>query len=275
MLLASRPGLAAYMLLPNNWSWKLLSTSERARVLAGNVDHNTTRADYADPTKYQDGVNFDTVADRHASPRGKILAEFLDRNRPARVLEVGPGAGFYTRLIVEHPAVREYVGVDVNRAFLDYLRPRLAAIAGLNVTLIAGRLDSVAVEADAAVLMSAVHHIPDRVQLFQQLHQLLRPQGAVLAIDPTHYILRLRKLLRKCRTRGYLAAKLREQSVATHNMCRLGEYRAVARRTGFEITRAIYQDQPRRIQRLRSRGVPLGLWWRWWSQEMAIECHRA
>src|SRR4051794_40254050 len=98
MLLSSRVGLAIYKLLPNHWSWRLLNDRERTRILAANVVHNTTRPDYADPRQYQGGVNFDSEGDRRATARGRLVADFLDRRQPERVLEVGPGAGFYTRL---------------------------------------------------------------------------------------------------------------------------------------------------------------------------------
>jgi SAM-dependent methyltransferase len=228
MLLDSRVGMALYRLLPNHWSWRLLTREERERVFAANLTHNTIRPDYADPLRYQEGLNFDADTDRRATPRGRLVGEFLDRLKPERVLEVGPGAGFYTRLIVEHPAVREYTAVDLNPAFLDYLRPRLAQTS-VNSRLIHGTIADVTTPADAVLLISTVHHIPDRLALFQHIRRCLTPAGAILAIDPPYYILQLRKVWRKCRTPGNLALRVRTQDVSTHNMCTLGEYQAIAR----------------------------------------------
>ena len=272
MLLDSRIGFAIYRLLPNNWSWALLSDAERARVLAANVTDNTTRPDYADPLQYQGGLNFDSNADRLATARGRLVSDFLDRVQPARVLEVGPGAGFYTRLIVTHSAVREYTAVDLNAAFLDFLRPRLARTS-VTSRLIHGTMVDATMSVDAAVLISSVHHIPDRVRLFQQIRRCLAPGGSVLAIDPPHYLLQMRKIWRKCRIPGNLAARVRTQNVGTHNMCTLAEYKAIARKTGLRIHSATFFDHPRKIQRLAARGVPLGPLWRWTSQDTAIELH--
>lgn len=273
MLLRSRVGLAVYRLLPNHWSWPLLTAAERARVIAADIAHNTLRPDYADPALYQGGQNFDTVTDRRATPRGKLIGQFLDRVRPAHVLEVGPGAGFYTNLIVTHPAVREYTAVDLNPAFLEYLRPRIESM-GLPSHFIHGTLADVSTSVDAALLISTVHHVPDRVALFRQIRQSLAPGGAVLAVDPSHYLLQLRKVWRKAWTPGYLAEAIRTGSVSTHNMCTLGEYRAVARANDLAIRATEFFNHPRKVQAIAARGVPLGPLWRWTSQEMAVELTR-
>lgn len=269
-MLGSRLGLAFFRILPNHWGWRALSDQERARILAANVAHNTLRPDYADPSLYQGGQNFDTEGDRRSTPRGRHVADFLDRVRPAHVLEVGPGAGYYTRMIVSHPAVREYTAVDLNPAFLDYLRPRLASMP-IVTHFVHGALAQVEVRANAALLLSTVHHIHDRVALFRELEGCLTPGGAILAIDPAHYLLHIRKIWRKCLTPGYLASALRTENISTHNMCTLGEYQFVARETGLTLTSAVLSKQPRRLQRLAERRIPLGPLWRWLSQEIAVE----
>ena len=247
-----------------------MNAGERAKVIAADLSHNTVRPDYADPTLYQVGRNFDSPDDRRSTPRGRILGEFLDRVQPAHVIEVGPGAGFYTRLIVSHPAVREYTAVDLNPAFLEYLRPRIGS-AGVRSHIVHGTIDRLTTCADAALLISTVHHVPDRVALFMDLERNLAPGGAVLAIDPPHYLLQLRKIWRKCLTRGYLATALATGNLSTHNMCTLSEYRRIVRRTGFEIRQAVFSNHPKRVVRLAERGIPLGPLWRWTSQDMAVE----
>lgn len=269
-MLDSRLGLAFYRTLPNHWSWRLLSARDRAKIIAADVAHNTMRPDYADPSLYSGGRNFDSDGDRRDTERGRQIGEFLDRVQPAHVLEVGPGAGYYTRMIVSHPAVREYTAVDLNPAFLDYLKPRLEPLP-IVTHFVHGTMADVKVKADAALLLSTVHHVPDRVALFQNLQRCLVPGGAILAIDPAHYLLQLRKLWRKCLTRGYLAAAIQNGNVSTHNMCTLSEYRFVARHTGLTMRSITFSSQPRRVQRLAARGVPLGPLWRWLSQHVAVE----
>ncbi|MSO55878.1 MAG: class I SAM-dependent methyltransferase [Acidobacteria bacterium] len=163
MLLSSRLGLAVYVLLQNRWGWGCLLTEECDRVKRGNVVHNTQRPDYADPAQYQGGVSVDTL-ELHRTRKREQVQAFFDRVRPTSVLEVGPGSGYLTRIIVTHPTVRRYVAVDINGRFLAYLRPRLTALRpDLSVGFIEGTVfDVPAGLFDTAVLCSTVHHIPGR-----------------------------------------------------------------------------------------------------------------
>ncbi len=277
-LLESRAGICLYLLLPRHWVWTLLSDEERALVESGNRYHDTHRADFVRPETYCHGHGFDSeVADEWRERQARVI-DFLDRVRPARVLEVGPGSGHLTRTIVTHPAVRRYVGVDINPAFIEYLAPRLERLnrRGLSFELIAGEVADVAETErfDAVILLSTVHHIPDRVAFFAALKQRLRSTGRIFACDPTHYLLRWRHLLRKVRRPGYLREHLesaRQGRLGTHAMCQWAEYCAVSRRTGLQILRCVFSDRPGRVERWRRSGVPLGPLGRWFAQEITVE----
>jgi SAM-dependent methyltransferase len=278
MLLSSRVGLAIYKLLPNRLAWACLSEKERACVARGNVFGNTRRADYADPAQYQAGVGFDTL-DGHRLRNRHQLQAFLDRVRPASVLEVGPGSGYLTRMIVTYPTVQRYVGTDINGAFLDYIHPRVTALRpDLSTDFVEGTVADVPAELfDAAVLCSVVHHIPDRDALFREVGARLRSGGRVLAVDPTHYVLQILKIIRKISKPGNLARQLdeiRRCEYGTHTMCQLAEYRAIAAQTGFKVTRVEFSEQPRRLEQWRKRGRPVGPLWRWMAQEILVECER-
>ncbi len=281
-LFTSRLGVCLYLLLPHRWAWALLTPLERARVDAANLHHNTHRPDFVDPRRYRAGADFDApIADAVATRRDRELVAFLDRVRPAIVLEVGPGSGHHTRTIVEHPAVRRYVAVDINPSFLDFLRPRLEAVwkSDFSFDLIAGSVADIASQErfDAIVLLSTVHHIPDRLGLFRTLADHLRAGGRILAIDPTHYVLRWWQLVRKLTSRGYLVKAFRaaqDGRLGTHAMCQWHEYRAIARQAQLRVARVAFGDRPRRVERLR-RWLPLGPLERWTAQEITFECQRA
>jgi SAM-dependent methyltransferase len=268
--------------MPNAWVWALLSDEERRRIDAGDRFHNTQRSDYADPRQYQGGNDFDRpVRGRMERRRARALQRFLDRTQPHTVLEVGPGSGHLTRLVVEHPSVRRYIAVDINAAFLEHLRPRLAALPrhDFSYELVHGTVDTLPddLACDAVVMMSTVHHIPDRRSLFAQLANRLTIDGRIFAVDPTHYLLRWRQLLQKVRRPGYLAAQLeaaRAGRLSTHAMCQRAEYLRVARHAGLEIVTMRFFDLPKRIRRWRGRGFPLGPVTRWTSQEILVECRR-
>lgn len=191
-------------------------------------------------------------------------------------MEVGPGSGFYTRLIVTYPSVRRYCAVDINAAFLRYLGSRLsAARPGLEYELVHGGLGDVRGPFDAAVLLSTVHHIPDRTGLFRMLAERLRPGGKVLAADPAHYAVRLAKLVRSCLGDGYLTARYRRDlvNISTHHFCTVGEYERICRLTGFRLNSVELLAMSRKLMRLVAPLERIGLngLRRWAAAEIAVE----
>jgi SAM-dependent methyltransferase len=271
-MLKSRFGLACYSLLQNRWAWACLSQEEREAILRGNIWGNTQRPDYADPLKYQGGVDFDTIAAPRRELERTQLAAFLERVQPASVLELGPGSGYLTRTVTDWPTLTRYVAVDVNPAFLDHVRARLTR-PDLSTAFIVGTIEDVpaAERFDAVVMCSVVHHIPNRYDLFRAVRRRLRTGGRVFATDPTHYLHRLLKIVRKWRRNpgylaGHLAAARRGEPIGTHAMCTLGEYRAVAAATNFAVRRVEFDE----YSRFRS-------WWplpgqHFLAAHMMIEC---
>lgn len=265
MLLSSRLGLALYTLLPHHWGWALLTRVERAQLREGNRYHDTTRADYAEPERYQGG-GFGSRPAHRGRAMSQVI-DFLYAVRPQSVFEVGPGAGCLTRLIATHPDVRRFVCVDVNVAFADYLRKLLAFKDEISVDVVAGQVADVPPEQfDAIIAVSTVHHIPDRPALFRALAERLKPGGRILCIDPAYSLLQVRKMWRKMRQPGRLAAQLGELQAGrygTHAMCTESEYQELADASGLRVVRVDYGDYPRRLQG-----------WRWFAQEIRVELER-
>jgi SAM-dependent methyltransferase len=260
-LLQNRLGVFLYLMLRNDWSWGLLSDADRALVLKANQSHNTGREDYARPDLYggermAGGDNWDSSESRQSTERGRALTETLARHRPRRVLEIGPGAGFFTRMICEFDSVQEYWAVDINEAFLTYLKPRVASLkerkASLSAEFRVGDVVDVPLpdgHFDLIFLFSTVHHIPNRLPLFQRLGRALAPGGRILTFDPAHYAPRWLKLLR-CMPE-YLRPEYfgKPENLSTHHMCSKGEFRKIARRTGDLRIEKFFWKWPGKIER--------------------------
>ena len=236
-MLDSRLGRVVYLLVRNDLVWRRLSHEERARVLTANAVVNTTREDWSPETygglRTTGSETWDSDHSRQDTDKGTALLEVLSERRPRSVLEVGPGSGFYTRTICECDSVTRYTAIDINGGFLEYLRPRLDRFAGqagrpFSFELICDdfRQRSFVAPFDLVVLLSTVHHIPDRVDLFAYLCAATAEGGAIFCYEPSHYLPRLRKLVRKCLRPGYPKAG----SISTHHMCSFGEFRKIARR---------------------------------------------
>lgn len=234
-MLNSKIGILEYLLLRNDIVWERLSAEEKALILEANIIHNNRRDDYANPETYgtgrvQGGEVFDSEADRLSFTRGKILKRTLDAYRPLSILEIGPGPGFYTRLLCESQSVTEYTAIDIVPAFLEYLSPRLGDLVDQHkldkYTLIKGDFMQVEVApCDMMVLLSSLHHIPNRVGLFNKLATLLNDGGHITCLDPSHYLARLwhllQKYIKKYHKRKYWSDHV---NLATHSFCTYEEF---------------------------------------------------
>ena len=248
-MLKNRVGFFFYLMLRNDISWSLLSSKEKEIIHAANEFHNNERPDYANPDDYQSGKSFDSDEDRLATTRGKILYDFLEQNQPQTVIELGPGSGFLTRMICEHPAVQHYIAVDINQAFLSWLDPRLAKVSeqkpGFNYDLVSGDFKSMDLPlCDAVILLAAVHHIPDRQVLFKYLGRLLKGGGKVLAMDGSHYLPRMAQLLKKYFAEYHKPAHWQQKhNLSTHHFCTWEEYKSIAKQTNsIQISRCCYYE---------------------------------
>ncbi|MBF0166095.1 MAG: class I SAM-dependent methyltransferase [Alphaproteobacteria bacterium] len=223
-----------FLLLPNNivWSW-LLTAQERRELLEANLHGNDERPDFT-PEAYQKGNSFDSDADRRKHMDGKWILRFLETYNPDSVLECGPGSGFHTRSIVEYPSVRWYAGCEVNRSFVEFLRSRLDALSPdklLSAQVFLGDVKEIEVApVQAVIFSSSLHHMPDRADIFGQLLSLVRQNGYICCVEPTHYLSRWRHLWRKVIMRGYIQDKVRGKTpLTTHHFCTWYEFKELER----------------------------------------------
>lgn len=113
----------------------------------------------------------------------------------ARILEIGPGMGFFTlpmaRMVGESGRI---FCVDIQQKMLNVLGRR-AARAGLS-GVIETRLSSdkssgikdLAGSIDFALLFAVVHEVPERVFLLMEVYDALRPGGILLLSEPSGHV---------------------------------------------------------------------------------------
>jgi SAM-dependent methyltransferase len=190
-ILDSSWGIFKYLFWRNDHSWQLLTENEKNVIRKANFSHNNVRPDYFDPEKYNGGVSFDSNEDRTKSARGKYIQKFLDTHKPKSIIEIGPGSGYHTQQLVHYPSVETYYAIDINKGFLDFLAPRLDKVSTQKpFTYQLFTTDEFApkkIQADAVILLSIVHHDPERIELFERIKQSLSTGGTFLPL--THPII--------------------------------------------------------------------------------------
>lgn len=237
-------GYVCYYFFRNDWVWSRLTDQERNFVKQQNNYWNNNNPGYRNPEDYQGqgGRSFRTSGDRTASWEGKQLQLFLEKVRPRRVLEIGPGSGYYTRQIIEHSSVEEYVATDINIKFLSYIEEALSERVTHNSVrtkfVEIERLDSLGTEVDAIIMLSALHHIPDRSEFIRQVSKFLVPGGVLFFYEPMHSLARVLQLGWSFIVHRWYSTRVvqRRNNYMTHHFCTVAETKHIAEQVGLNFS---------------------------------------
>jgi ubiquinone/menaquinone biosynthesis C-methylase UbiE len=123
------------------------------------------------------------------------LREALEPEHGERVLEIGPGTGYYTCDIAGWVGTDGRVDIfDIQQEFLDHTMQRVADRGLFNVHPALGDAQELPFEDgsfDACVLITVLGEIPDQDAGLREIARVLRPGGRLvvgeLALDP-HYV---------------------------------------------------------------------------------------
>jgi SAM-dependent methyltransferase len=117
----------------------------------------------------------------------QLLAPWLEAHSPAttRILDAGCGPGGNGAWLATRGAV---VGVDVAMEALEFVRARRPTTAPVRGALTA--LPFADASFDVAVAITVLYSVPDDAAAVRELARVLRPGGAVLAVEPAFEALR-------------------------------------------------------------------------------------
>lgn len=144
------------------------------------------------------------------------LREILEPRQGERILEIGPGTGYYTLTLAEWVGPQGHIDIlDVQQEFLDHTTSRAAARGTQNVT--ATFADAQALpfgddSFDGAVLITVLGEIPDQEAALRELRRVLRPSGRLV---------------------------VGEQTPPDPHMVTFGRLRSLAERSGFVLERRV------------------------------------
>jgi SAM-dependent methyltransferase len=123
------------------------------------------------------------------------LIEILDPRPGERILEVGPGTGYYTLDVAESVTPDGELDIlDLQQEMLDHTMRRAAERGLVNVT--PTRSDAAALPYedgtfDAAFLVTVLGEIPDQEAALRELARVLRPGGRLVVgevVGDPHYV---------------------------------------------------------------------------------------
>lgn len=238
-------GYVCYYFFRNDWVWARLSQQEKDFVKQQNNYWNNNNPGYKNPEQYQGqgGRSFRSLGNRDASWEGLQLKLFLDRERPRRVLEIGPGSGYYTRQIIEHESLEEYISTDINVKFLEYVKSAISEDSRYDHVrtkfVQIDELESLGLEVDAIILLSALHHIPDRAEFINRISKFLSKGGTIFFYEPTHSLARVMQLGWSFILHGwYLTSVVRKRNnYMTHHFCTVSETSNIAKQSGLDFVK--------------------------------------
>jgi|TARA_R110000822_G_scaffold187752_3_gene326507 ArsR family transcriptional regulator len=121
---------------------------------------------------------------------GEMVTEFLDSATPARhvVLEVGPGEGGFLPNLAQR--FEQVIALDTSDEMLNRSKKIALDQKLTNIQFVHGDT-TLALEqrlvADCITLNMVLHHTPDPAQIFEDLAQLLRPNGVLLVAELCHH----------------------------------------------------------------------------------------
>ena len=107
--------------------------------------------------------------------------------RPSLVLDLGAGTGALSEAILDEDCVEALVAIDVDPEMLAQARIRLERF-GSRARFRECLFDAPFPECDAIAASLALHHVPtmaEKSQLFERIHQALRPGGVFVNADVT------------------------------------------------------------------------------------------
>jgi ubiquinone/menaquinone biosynthesis C-methylase UbiE len=142
--------------------------------------------------------------------RRQTLRDMLDLTSGERVLEVGPGTGYYSLDVARQIAPHGRLDVlDLQQSMLDELMRRAAKLGAANVVATQGDardLPFPAASFDAAFLVATLGEIPDRDQALHELRRVLKPAGRLVVGEgqPDPHMLTLDDLRDRAEATGFV-----------------------------------------------------------------------
>jgi len=131
-------------------------------------------------------ASFDQYGDALATILDSLSARTRNSEQAGYALEIGPGEGAFLPLLAQH--FDQVTALDVSPDMLARTQATLATNAINNVECVLGDtsqllLDSATTKYEFAVANMVLHHVPAPKTIFNEVAELLQPEGTLLITD--------------------------------------------------------------------------------------------
>tara|TARA_B100001093_G_C26694907_1_gene956474 strand:- start:99 stop:719 length:621 start_codon:yes stop_codon:yes gene_type:complete len=177
----------------------------------------------------------------------------LNKFNPKKVLEVGSGPGLFSKMIYKHNSVESLSINDINQGFIDFIIEKEKKISNRKLlNAYVGDIMEIKIpeKFDMIIIISSLHHIPERIRIFKLFNELMNPGGTIVISEPSHYLKRIYWLLKKIKMLSTKAYLENIQNYSTHHMCSAGEYKKIIRSINNLSIKRIDFDDPTKTQNL-------------------------
>lgn len=138
----------------------------------------------------------------------KKLAGRLELRRDSKVLELGPGPGYFSLEVARRIPEGILVLVDIQQEMLDMAKERFEKKGASNVRYLMGKADSLHAAGgpyDVVFLASVLGEVPDKCGCLREIHGVLRPGGLLSVTEIRHdpHFLPMPEVERLAREEGF------------------------------------------------------------------------
>jgi len=119
----------------------------------------------------------------------KTLVKRLYLQKDSKVLELGPGPGYFSLEVAHSIPEGTLMLVDIQQEMLDMAKTRFEKKGITNVEYIKGDAQSLPLDGeffDVAFLVSVLGEVPNRHLCLQELYRVLRPDGLLSITEQFH-----------------------------------------------------------------------------------------
>ncbi len=140
---------------------------------------------------------FKSYSNRLDQFEGFELNKYLNMYKPKKILEIGSGRGYFSKLLFDKKFVEVIDFFDVSQD-IKILEKEISEFkTSINVNFYNNDLNLIKEKYDSIIILNTLHHINDRKEFFKKINNLLNHSSSIFLSEPTNALVRKHFTLKK------------------------------------------------------------------------------